>query len=161
MSDNSPFASAEFRRFAERYQFRHVTSSPRYPQSNGKAELAVKIAKRLTIRADETNTDLFLALLEWRNTPAEQLNRSPAQLILGRRTRICLPICNKMLDTPTATAASQSLVKAKARQAHYYNRSAIEGPLLVEGNTVRVKFDDGPEWRKAEIAKVLPHRSLM
>jgi hypothetical protein len=159
VSDNSPFASAEFRRFAEKFQFRHVTSSPRYPQSNGKAESAVKIAKKLMIRADETNTDPFLALLEWRNTPSEQLNRSPAQLILGRRTRTCLPICNKKLDTPTSKAASQALVKAKARQAYYYNRNAKERPPLEKGDTVRVKFDDRPEWRKAEIDKVLPHRS--
>ena len=159
VSDNSPFASAEFRRFAEKFQFRHVTSSPRYPQSNGKAESAVKIAKKLMIRADETNTDPFLALLEWRNTPSEQLNKSPAQLILGRRTRTCLPICNKKLDTPSSKAASQALVKAKARQAYYYNRNAKERPPLEKGDTVRVKFDDRPEWRKAEIDKVLPHRS--
>ena len=29
-SDNCPFASVEFRRFAERYEFHHTTSSPRY-----------------------------------------------------------------------------------------------------------------------------------
>jgi transposase InsO family protein len=159
VSDNSPFASAEFKRFAEKFQFRHVTSSPRYPQSNGKAESAVKIAKKLMIRANETNSDPFLALLEWRNTPSEQFNKSPAQLILGRRTRTCLPICSKKLDTPTSNAASQALTKAKARQALYYNRTAKERPALAKGDTVRVKFDDRPEWRKAEIAKVLPHRS--
>jgi len=35
ISDNSPFASAEFKRFADRFDFKHITSSPRYPQSNG------------------------------------------------------------------------------------------------------------------------------
>ena len=40
-SDNCPFASVEFRRFAERYEFRHTTSSPRY----SRVENAVKTAK--------------------------------------------------------------------------------------------------------------------
>jgi len=74
-SDNCPFASAEFRRFAERYEFRHTTGSPRCSQSNGRVENAVKTAKRIMIKARETNTDPFLALLEWRNTPSEQLGR--------------------------------------------------------------------------------------
>ena len=37
-SDNSPFNSQEFRKFAELYEFEHQTSSPRYLQSNGKTE---------------------------------------------------------------------------------------------------------------------------
>jgi len=44
-SDNNPFNSQEFRNFADRYGFDHQTSSPRYAQSNGKAENAVKQLK--------------------------------------------------------------------------------------------------------------------
>ena len=47
VSDNNPFNSTEFRAFAQKYDFKHTTSSPHHPQSIGKSEGAVKMAKRL------------------------------------------------------------------------------------------------------------------
>ena len=42
-SDQGPqFMSSQFQNFAKQWGFRHLTSSPRYPQSNGKAEATVK-----------------------------------------------------------------------------------------------------------------------
>ena len=48
ISDNGPqFASEEFARFAQKWGFEHITSSPHYPQSNRNAENSVKTVKRL------------------------------------------------------------------------------------------------------------------
>ena len=48
MSDNGPpYGSYEFQQCVTSYDIEHVTSSPHYPQSNGKEENAVKIAKGL------------------------------------------------------------------------------------------------------------------
>ena len=110
VSDNSPFASAEFRRFAERFDFKHTTSSSHYSQSNGRVESAIKVIKRLMRKCRETNEDPFLARLEWRNCPSEQLSPySPNQLVFGRRTRTLLPTADKLLNTSTSAAVSTSL----------------------------------------------------
>ena len=91
MSDNgpqfSPLKTSLFRRFAQDYGFRSVTSSPHYPQSNGMAEAGVKIVKQLL----KKNSNWFKALLEYRATTLFN-GFSPAELLMGRRIRSCLPM---------------------------------------------------------------------
>ena len=68
VTDNGPqFSVREFADFAEEWRFSHVTSSPRYPQSNGEAERAVQTVKGIL---DKATTDVDLAMLMYRNTPA-------------------------------------------------------------------------------------------
>ena len=53
ISDNgAQFISAEFKTFFVDWSFQHVTSSPRYPQSNGEAERAAKTAEELLKQDD-------------------------------------------------------------------------------------------------------------
>ena len=87
ISDNGPqFTAEELRKFAQKYDFEHVTSSPHYPRSNGKVEAAVKSAKRMLKKTRESGADQYLALLDIRNTPTSDLP-SPAQRLMNRRTR--------------------------------------------------------------------------
>ena len=47
MSDNGPQSSSnEFKVFAKKYNFSHVTSSPLFPQSSGQVECAAQTIKR-------------------------------------------------------------------------------------------------------------------
>lgn len=80
------FTSYEFKQFAEKYGFEHKVSSPKNPQSNGEAEKAVDIAKRILEKCDDPN----LGLLAYRTTPLEN-GLSPAELLYGRRLRTTLP----------------------------------------------------------------------
>ena len=93
-TDGGPqFMSSEFQAFAKSWDFQHTVSSPYHSQSNGKAEAAVKIAKRIFKRS----SDPYLALLEWRNTPTVGFAASPCQRLFSRRTRGAVPNSSRNL----------------------------------------------------------------
>jgi hypothetical protein len=48
------FKSDEFAEFAKSWEFKHVTSSPNHQQGNGKSEAAVKIAKNMMKKCQES-----------------------------------------------------------------------------------------------------------
>ena len=92
MSDNGPqFFSDELKKFSDDYEFRRSTSSPEYPQLIGKAENSVKTVKRIMEKAHASGEDPCLAILDFRNTPTENLETSPAQRLFGRRTKTLAP----------------------------------------------------------------------
>lgn len=100
MSDNGPqFASEEFANFARMWEFEHTTSSPHYPQSNGKAEQAVKVAKQILRKAKHAKSDPYLALLDYRNTPTQHVGTSPVMRLMGRRTKNTPPYQRKATTT--------------------------------------------------------------
>ena len=148
MTDNGPqFDSAEFSTFAKKWGFKHDTSSPRYPQSNGKAENAVKTVKWLFTKCQETGQSEYLALLDWRNTPTEGLNTSPAQRLLGRRCKTRLPITESLLEPQFSTKEDmKALQYMKQRQKHYYDRQARPLKLISPGDTVRMKLPSQDTW---------------
>ncbi len=65
-SDNGPqFSSQTFACFAADYGFSHITSSPRFSQSNGEVERHVQMVKHLLSKAN----DPYLAMPAYRTTP--------------------------------------------------------------------------------------------
>lgn len=88
LTDNrAQYTSELFKEFARTYKFNHITSSPYWSQSNGRAEAAVKSAKQIL----RTAKDVDLALLSVRNTPPSSHTFSPAQRLFGRALRSNLP----------------------------------------------------------------------
>ncbi|KAH1021507.1 hypothetical protein HUJ04_011013 [Dendroctonus ponderosae] len=48
MSDNGPeFSSIKFREFSVNWEFKHIKSSPRYPQSNGLVERVIRVGPNI------------------------------------------------------------------------------------------------------------------
>ncbi|XP_047998259.1 uncharacterized protein K02A2.6-like [Leguminivora glycinivorella] len=97
MTDNGPpFDSREFASFCQEWDIQHITSSPHFPQSNGQAESAVKIVKRILEKSFEDNTDPYLALLHYRCNEKEYM-KSPAELLMSRKLRSNLPMSKELL----------------------------------------------------------------
>ena len=81
--------------------------------------------------------------------------------MFGRRTRTHLPTTDCLLKSAYDTVAHDALVTAKHRQAAYYNRGAREQHPISVGDVVRTRWNNKDEWEKAEVTKVLPHRSYL
>jgi len=166
ISDNGPqFYSEEFAEFAKQWDFVHRTSSPGHSKANGKAESAVKTAKRLLRKAIDAKTDPYLAFLDYRNTPTQGMESSPAQRLMNRRTRTLLPMTKQLLQPRVVFPEKdvKDLKRRQEQQARYYNRNAKDLPPLEEGDSVRMKpFQLGKKtWKKATVSERLDERSYI
>ena len=121
---------------------RFITSHSRFALAS-----AMRKTKRLRRR-------LYLALLEWRNTPSEGLQSPPAQRMFGRRTRTLIPTTSELLKPKIVDDVSGKLFKRKQLQAKYYNISAKELLPLNNGEVVCVKpTDKSGRWYKVRVEK--------
>ena len=111
ISNNGPQYAAEvFTSFAKEYGFRHVTSSPRYPQGNGATERAVRTVKNLLVKSE----DPYIALISYRSTPLEN-GYSPAELLMGRKLRTIIPMIPEQLlpSIPPKPVVREKEIKIK------------------------------------------------
>ena len=88
--------SLKFETFLREWEVEHRVSSPTYPQSNGKAEAAVKSIKKLIRRSTKQRglgeDKLARALLQYGNTPCVKDGLSPAQKLYGHLVQDTLPV---------------------------------------------------------------------
>ena len=163
ISDNGPqFHSYEYTIFSKDWDFVHITSSPYHSQSNGKAESAVKIAKLLLKKANTDNTDIQLAILNWRNTPTESSLYSPSQKLHSRRTRKMIPTTKELLQPEVAKNVVEEIRTRRQHTKLYYDRTAKALPELVVGQGVRIQpLDSGGQWRRASVIKKVGERSYL
>ena len=124
VSDNGPqFSSEAYASFARQYGFEHVTSSPRYPQSNGESERAVQTVKNLV----KKDGDAYLAMLSYRSTPL-RCGFSPAELLMAWKLRTTVPMTRASLK-PAVPARRESEERYKRQQQSNYDHHHGVRPL--------------------------------
>ena len=138
-SDNGPqYASREFRNFSISWDFEHNTSSPESPQSNGLVEREIQTVRRVIRKAEESNEDHYLALLNLNAIPLKD-GRSPAEKMFNRRIRMVLP---SMIEFPR-----QPLQPKPTQHSHErYDQGALS--LKPIETTVRNYSKDRNNWKK-------------
>ncbi len=151
-SDNgSHFTSAEFRQFAEVWQFDHDTNSPYYSRSNGMAERFVQTVKDTLIKAKITGTDPDLALLALRTTPIDSHLPSPGELLSRRKLRSNLPqkLRNELI---MRDEIRQRLEQRQDSQKYYHDAKGVrELPELIPGQHVSVQNQKTGHWEPCTV----------
>ena len=140
-SDNGPcFDSSEFGAFAKDWDFKHNTSSPLFPHSNGLAENAVKTVKHIFMKCMESGEDPYMGLLIYRSTPLSS-DYKPAQLMRGgKNIRANLLFITAQTEDRIKSTVLKKKVSEKKRQQFYHDRKGVkELSELEKGNIVKVK----------------------
>ena len=104
--------------------------------------------------AKESESDPYLALLYFQNTPTQSKDSSPAHRLLGRRTQTLMPTKATLMKPKVQKSVSQQLEAMKERQAQYYNCGAKDLEPFSSGDTIRITAAQGQkEWRQGIVKK--------
>ena len=171
----SIFTSATFQDFCARWGIQQRISSAYFPQSNKRAEVAVKHAKRMVRDSlgpgGTLDTDaLARALLAHRNTPDQLTGLSPAQVIFGRQLRDFLP-CSPGRYNPRPewrlSAEQRELAHAKRhiKTEEKMTKGSKMLPPLTVGESVAIQDQSGNtprRWSKTgKVLESLGHDSYL
>ena len=143
ISDNGPqYFSEAFKEFAQQWQFDHITSSPKFPKSNGFIERQIQTIKRALIKAKQAGRDPNLAMQCVRTTPINYNLPSPVELLNNRILRSNLIV---KVSTPRFSNTDHIREELKHRQdmqKMYHDRTAQD---------VRILDDQTGKWKPAII----------
>ena len=167
----SIFESQAFQKFLKVWDVRHRVSSAEYAQSNGRAELGVKSAKRI-IRGNalpngSLDNDKFArAIMQYRNTPIAGIGLSPAQLYLHRQLRDFIP-SRPVLYKPdirwikAAEKREEFAAQRNAKLKERYNATAHNLSPLGIGDSVAVQNKQKRWDRFGQVVQVLQDRQYL
>ncbi|XP_065185817.1 uncharacterized protein K02A2.6-like [Sycon ciliatum] len=157
VTDNGPqFASEALTEFCTANDITHRTSSPRYPQSNGEAERAVRTAKNLLRKAESLQD----APLAYRTTPLSN-GYAPCQLLYGRQLRTGLPATTEQLEPkwPDLPSILESETQSQEQQKLHYDQRHAAKPLATLQLHDRVFITDLE--REGKIVEQVSNRSYL
>jgi len=151
VSDNATcFTSQEFANFVKKNGFRHITSAPYHPASNGLAERAVQTFKRTLSKISKTskesiNTQVNRFLFAYRNTPSAVTGVSPAELLFKHRPKTRLsdikPSLGKVLQKST-----DDMIQKNSQQTKEFG---------IGDNVMARSYRGGENWLKGVVSEKL------
>ena len=165
-----PYNSFEYCEFLKTWKIEMRKSSAYYPQSNGRAEAAVKTAKRLLLgnintMTGEVETDaVSRALLTHRNTPSQLNKLSPSELLFGHTIKDHLPNKFRKLRKDWRNARRVEELSNCVKNLPGQSSARILKPLSV-GDHVSIQNQAGNKPKKwsntGHVVQVLPNRKYL
>lgn len=137
--------------------------SPYNSQSNGLAEIGVKIIKRIIKKKiDEGKKDEILtSLLEFRNTPIPTRRYSPAQLFMHRVLKSRAPTTSVILEPKVIdpSLVQNNIKRSRDLQKSYYDRNTRNlKPLSIDD---KVTIREGKHWGPGKVVGHFNNRSYL
>lgn len=163
--------SAEMCQFFNRWGVEQRVASAHFPQSNGRAEAAVKSAKRLL--RDNTGPGggldvdrASVALLQYLNTPLRGVDKSPAQLAMGRQLRDGVPVHKQhyKVDALWQQALRARELEAARQQENWIVKQGTPKtlPPLASGTKVWVQNQATKVWdKRGVVTEACPFRKYL
>ena len=149
ISDNGlHFSSQQFKEFAKGWDFEHITSSPKYPQSNGMAERCIQTIKGAIKKAILGNRDIDMSLLCLRSTPMDHVIPSPRELQFNRKLVSNLPTKSTNKNA-RKEEIQERLLHRQLLQKKQHDQHAKDLSNLNTVQLVRVQDHDTKKWNPA------------
>ena len=149
ISNNEPhFSSQQFKEFAKGWDFEHITSSPKYPQSNGMAERCIQTIKRAMKKAILGNGDIDMSLLCLQSTPMDHVIPSSGELLFNQKLVSNLPTkCTN--KNARKEEIQEHLLHRQLLQKKQHNQHAKDLSNLNTGQLLRIQDNDTSKWTPA------------
>ena len=152
-SDNQPFKAAAYQDLLRKYNVSWHSSSPHYPQSNGRAEAEIKQIKKLVCGSKVGGRwdadQMAHALMLFRNAPRCGGGPSPAESVFGRPIRDGLPAharsFAKEWQRPTEEL-ERRVEAAREKSREFYNAHTHTLAELVVGDHILIQDPDFSLW---------------
>ena len=146
-----------------KWNIKHTTTSPRYPQSNGLIERQVRTVKGVIQKCAKTGNDMLIALHQHRCTPLDSNLSSPSEILFNRPIRNRLPGHHPTLMHQNQQQTNEQLQQRIDRMIRDHDqRAGPELPALPAGQRVRIPNKETRHWSPGEIvAKCTEPRSCI
>ena len=168
-SDNQPFKATFFQDFLTKFNVAWHSSSPHYPQSNGRAEAEIKQIKKL-VQGAKTDGKIDLdklaqSLMLYRNAPRCGGGPSPAESLFNRPIRDGLPAHTRSFQKEWQREPEElerRVVAAREKSQIFYNTTAHSLAVLKVNDHVLIQDTENSRWSiPGKVIEIGPNRDYL